>query len=298
MVQNSLLPRSNQVKPTYSQPNFFSPTLGGLANSNGTGDFTTLSVNPNSTTSFNITPNFSIFTGSSPNVESWRIETPSGGNPSNGGVFRGRVARGTYPTPSGSVISGDVAVYLDGFAYASDTASYVRLGSVQVVANETIQNLTRGSRITFNTVPNGASGTVESLRIAGNDTTIMPNTGKLQFNNGGVRIGQNTGNTGQGTNAIAIGSSAGTTNQGNYAIAIGDSAGTTGQGANAIAIGQNAGITNQHSNSIVINASGTATNTDGASRCFIRPLRGEALGIGVGRVVYDPATFELKYSTT
>jgi len=32
--------------------------------------------------------------------------------------------------------------------------------------------------------------------------------------------------------------------------------------------------------------------------CFIRPMRGVALGLGVGVVYYNTTTFELQYSTT
>jgi hypothetical protein len=46
-----------------------------------------------------------------------------------------------------------------------------------------------------------------------------------------------------------------------------------------------------------LNASGVALNPAFAG-CFINPIRGVALGIGVGTVFYDTATFELQYSTT
>ena len=83
-------------------------------------------------------------------------------------------------------------------------------------------------------------------------------------------------------------------------MAIGTNAGqgmTGGQGANSIAIGLNAGRDSQTIGSICLNASGIALNPNFAG-CFIRPLRGVALGLGVGQVFYDSATFELQYSTT
>jgi hypothetical protein len=72
---------------------------------------------------------------------------------------------------------------------------------------------------------------------------------------------------------------------------------TTGQGANAIAIGNKAGINSQTAGSICLNASGLDLDPNQAG-CFIRPIRGVALGLGVGRVFYNTTTFELQYSTT
>jgi hypothetical protein len=83
----------------------------------------------------------------------------------------------------------------------------------------------------------------------------------------------------------------------NNAIRIGQSAGATGQGTDAIAIGRLAGQTNQHNNSIIINASGANANSNGVSRFFMTPIRGVALGLGVGTLYYDSATYELQYST-
>jgi hypothetical protein len=83
----------------------------------------------------------------------------------------------------------------------------------------------------------------------------------------------------------------------NNGVRMGVSSGASGQGTDAIAIGRLAGQTNQHNNSIIINATGLALNSDGTDRCFFKPMRGDALGLGVGRVVYDPVTFELRYST-
>jgi hypothetical protein len=108
------------------------------------------------------------------------------------------------------------------------------------------------------------------------------------------------GNATQGARAVAVGLSAGQTDQGIGAIAIGQSAGRgiiSGQGDNAIAIGKGAGIDSQTAGSICLNASGIDLNPNQVG-CFIRPLRGVALGLGVGVVFYDSATFELQYSTT
>jgi hypothetical protein len=65
----------------------------------------------------------------------------------------------------------------------------------------------------------------------------------------------------------------------------------------AIAIGNNAGVASQTAGSICLNASGVALNPNQVG-LFINPIRGVALGLGVGVVFYDAATFELQYSTT
>ena len=112
-------------------------------------------------------------------------------------------------------------------------------------------------------------------------------------------IGQGAGFSAQGGSAVAVGLNAGNSGQGANAIAIGTNAGqgtTTGQGTNSIAIGNSAGVASQTAGSICLNASGVALNPNQVG-CFIRPLRGVALGLGVGVVYYDTATYELQYST-
>ena len=114
-----------------------------------------------------------------------------------------------------------------------------------------------------------------------------------------IAIGRTAGQTTQGAESIAIGYLAGQTNQSTNAVAIGTNAGkgtTTGQGANAIAIGNNSGVASQTAGSICLNASGVALNPNQAG-CFINPIRGVALGLGVGVVYYDTTTYELQYST-
>jgi hypothetical protein len=116
----------------------------------------------------------------------------------------------------------------------------------------------------------------------------------------GIAIGRTAGLEEQGAGAVAIGFSAGQTTQGGNCVAIGRNAGqgtTTAQGANAIAIGGNAGVASQTAGSICLNASGVALNPNQVG-LFINPIRGVALGLGVGVVFYDAATFELQYSTT
>lgn len=81
--------------------------------------------------------------------------------------------------------------------------------------------------------------------------------------------------------------------QGTNAIAIGNSAGNTSQGASAIAIGASAGTLNQHANSIILNASGTAFQSDGASRCYINPVRNAA---SANMLEYNPITSEITHA--
>ena len=104
----------------------------------------------------------------------------------------------------------------------------------------------------------------------------------------GTRIQATANNVLMGTNSnVALTTSSG-------AVSIGANANA---GTNGIAIGNGAGSTASTAGSIIINASGTTTVPNQVG-CFIRPLRGVALGIGIGRVYYDSATFELQYSTT
>jgi hypothetical protein len=159
-----------------------------------------------------------------------------------------------------------------------------------------------------------------------NPFTIIPSTGQVQVTNtmyvegvGGVRnvaigdgagssisggtsdtiaIGGGAGMTNQQNSCVAIGNRTGQVFQGQYSIAIGQGAGRSIQGADCVAIGKDAGSINQHRNTIVISASGAPVNTNGNFACFIAPIRGVALGIGVGVMKYDPLTFEVTYSTT
>lgn len=112
-----------------------------------------------------------------------------------------------------------------------------------------------------------------------------------------VAIGTQSGQSGQGDSGIAIGNLSGTSNQGANSVAIGAYAGASSQGSNSIAIGANAGDLNQHANSIILNASGVSLSSNGTNRLFISPIRGVAHGAGVGRLIYDPTTFEITYST-
>jgi hypothetical protein len=143
-----------------------------------------------------------------------------------------------------------------------------------------------------------AIGFASGYSSQGASTTAIGGTaGNANQGNGATAVGYGAGTTGQGNSATAVGIGAGGSGQGNDAVAIGAGAGSTNQGANAIAIGVAAGITSQTAGSICLNASGAALNPSVAG-CFINPIRGVALGIGVGRVFYNTTTFELQYSTT
>jgi hypothetical protein len=159
-----------------------------------------------------------------------------------------------------------------------------------------------------------------------NPFTIIPSTGQVQVTNtmfveglglnrnvaigadagssisGGtndtVAIGGSAGMTTQQNSGIAIGNRSGQVFQGQYSIAIGQGAGRSIQGSDCIAIGKDAGLINQHRNTIVISAASAPVNTNGNFACFINPIRGVPLGIGIGVMNYDPATFEVQYSTT
>ena len=115
----------------------------------------------------------------------------------------------------------------------------------------------------------------------------------------GIGIGALAANVDQNIDAIAIGTSAGQQRQGTTSIAIGVNSGTDRQGRNCIAIGNLAGNTLQSDNTIVLNATGVAVNGNaGTGRFYVAPMRGVALGLGVGVCKYDPITFEMVYSTT
>lgn len=99
------------------------------------------------------------------------------------------------------------------------------------------------------------------------------------------------------TMKIAIGIGAGTNNQAGNSVAVGGEAGETNLGQDSIAVGFRAAKAGLAANSICINATGAALNP-AAAGVYIAPIRGVALGIGVGRVLYNAGTAELVYSTT
>jgi hypothetical protein len=82
------------------------------------------------------------------------------------------------------------------------------------------------------------------------------------------------------------------------AVRVGEGAGEAGAGADSVAVGLRAGQTVLDANSIVINATGADLPTTGANQCHVAPIRGVAHGVGVGLLVYDPASGEITYSTS
>lgn len=96
---------------------------------------------------------------------------------------------------------------------------------------------------------------------------------------------------------VAIGTDAGLTSQGTNAVAIGYNAGSNSQGTNCIAIGNQAGLDQQPSGSIVISASNGALNATAINQLHIKPIRGEALGLGNPYLLYNAGTGEIFYST-
>ena len=160
----------------------------------------------------------------------------------------------------------------------------------------------KAAAVAIGSTAGNANQTTTSVAIGINSGAV--NQGNSSLSGGSTAIGASSGRYFQGEKAVAIGFGAGVgtaltpaNGQGANAVAIGTSAGAQTQGANAIAIGNLAGQTSQTPGSIAINASGGALNPTTAG-CYIKPIRGVALGIGIGRVFYDTATFELQYSTT
>ena len=141
-----------------------------------------------------------------------------------------------------------------------------------------------------------------------NAVAIGNEAGKSSQGTNAVAIGRQAGATSQTFNAVAIGYGAGGGLQGAAAVAIGPSAGNYSQGEYAIAIGHRAGLYSQGARSIILNASGQSLSMGGwasnpsevtnSDSLYIRPIRGVAHGIGVGRLHYDTTTFEVTYSTS
>lgn len=202
-------------------------------------------------------------------------------------------------------------------------------GDVYIDGNLNVTNSIEG----LNTLEYIDGGFVKITGVSGSTSVAIGGNGAgTGHSYQQIAIGDRAGQTGQGLSTVSIGSSAGQTNQGSEAIALGTQAGlttqaqgavavgfdagrnnqgtralsigyqagmgtTSGQGSNSIAIGNQAGVSSQVANSICLNASGSALNPNQAG-LFVRPIRGVALGIGVNRLSYDPATFEIVYSLT
>ena len=130
---------------------------------------------------------------------------------------------------------------------------------------------------------------------------------------GAVAIGASAGNNGQGENTVAIGRESGKTNQGTYAIAIGKDAGFSNQGECAIAIGHLAGRSNQgahsiaigrdawstYARSIVLNASQNGLSSQQADRCYIKPIRPDAVDPTTTQILtYNSTTCEVFMNTS
>lgn len=208
---------------------------------------------------------------------------------SNTGPFTYNPSNGTIKSPT---------LVLD------QTTNVVRAGSIASTTGYGNNTIAMG----LNAGLNQGDGSIALGQNTGSPSTGSPQSTDCIAIGGGagrntqgqeaIAIGLGSGATSQGIGAIAIGSSAGGTNQGQYAIGIGNNAHLSGAGNYSIAIGGGAGTANQAANSIIINASGTNVNNTTASSCVIRPIRGVAQGIGVGRLFYDTSTFEVAYSTT
>jgi len=239
---------------------------------------------------------YPVFTSAAGEVETLNIDSANGPfaiNPGTAAMSFGSTLRlagvgGTrtvcFGESAGAVTTGLNNTYVGAFA-----------GSTSTTANN-----------------NTAVGNNCGLNQAGGCVAVGVNAGNTSQGVGAVAIGAQAGFITQGEGAIAIGQTAGENNQGNGAVAIGNVAGRNSQGANSIAIGGGAGQnlgenaiaiggfsgrTSQHANSICINGTNLAVDPPVAG-CFLRPIRGFAQGLGVNRVFYDPATFELRYSTT
>jgi|TARA_R110000824_G_scaffold10747_1_gene47015 hypothetical protein len=144
-----------------------------------------------------------------------------------------------------------------------------------------------------------AVGYIAGETSQGRDAVAIGNTaGNSGQADQAVAVGITAGVADQGLAAIAIGAEAGNGRQGSNSIAIGTRAGLDRQGRGCIAIGTDAGSVLQSDRSTVINSSGAPIAGNlGVGRTYIAPIRGAALGAGVGVLIYDPATFEVVYST-
>ena len=142
------------------------------------------------------------------------------------------------------------------------------------------------------TTPIAIGSSAGATNQGGNCVAIGTQCGNFNQGGSGVAIGYYAGSSAQGLAGVAIGSYAAGVSQGQYGVAIGQDAGYQTQGDYAIAIGYGAGTSNQHANSIVLNASGAVLNTDGTSRCFIKPIRSVAI-TGLKALYYNTTTFEV-----
>ena len=179
---------------------------------------------------------------------------------------------------------------------------------------------TASNLLTYNTttkeVSNIAGLTINANQFAiGNNTGVGAgvNTFAAGFNSGNnagsnsYALGINTGNN-TGVNQTSIGEAAGNNSEQSVCIGvntgigtfnatcIGNGAGSVGLGFNSVAIGTNASSTGGAADSICIVGDATTVNPPN-SGLFISPIRGVALGLGIGVMKYDPVSKEVVYST-
>lgn len=177
----------------------------------------------------------------------------------------------------------------------------IAIGNQAGVYNQGSQSIAIGFQAgALNTQSNAiAIGNKAALNGQGtNSIAIGLYAGNENQQGSGIAIGSSAGKTGQQSFCIGIGENAGLSGQLYGAVSIGTNAGSYNQGNHAIAIGTSASPASQHSNSIYLNATGLELNSNGSSRCFIAPIRGVALGLGVGVMSYDGVSKELVFSTT
>ena len=127
----------------------------------------------------------------------------------------------------------------------------------------------------------GRDSVVSSTGSTSNSVAVGFEAMRVNGSTGCVSIGYKANRDAAGANSVVIGS---------Y------STNTTGSGSNSIAIGRDAVASSSTADSITINATGAAITANQAG-LFVAPIRGVALGLGVGVLYYDSSTKEIQYST-
>lgn len=200
-----------------------------------------------------------------------------------------------------------------------------------LTVNSGIKLVQTGMSLGLSTIPlsqgtnsvNIISGTGAFSASAGSTVFIGSNCGlgppsvTGNFGFGAIAIGLEAGQVGYNNDSVSIGYRAGNTNMPGSGIAIGTRAletNTVANGIYSIGIGWLANLTNAANYSTCINSSsfastasvantiilnsGSSSVNPASSGFFVQPVASRAAGVGVNRLMYDPSTKEIYYSTT